>query len=165
MLAERERASSAARVPTMTSGHFMLRPFRILQYFRLYYRIAYAAVLHEIEAATSDQKVTEIAGLIARKKWERPLVERVLLLSGPVEGSAVAMPPTVDAPETAVIGGRDTYRDLRIAGWSIVPGGAVTFVSALVNPGFVAHGWPLFAILSLGLFAGSIATFGPRART
>lgn len=49
-------------------------------------------------------------------------------------------------------------KDLKHAGYALVPGAGIVLIALLVNPSIVAEGWPLFAILGLGLFAGTLTT-------
>lgn len=54
-------------------------------------------------------------------------------------------------------------RDIIVTALAVIPGAAITVVAEAINPTFVERGWGLFLVLGLSLFAGTIATIGPRS--
>ena len=99
----------------------------------------------EIYASLESQQRTELARFLHVGSFEEASFM-------PAPKTEVVLGQTESKPTSSL------RQDLIHVGISLIPGVAVLAVGLVLNPSFVAAGWPLFAILGLGLFAGSLAT-------
>lgn len=87
-------------------------------------------------------------------------VERRLHGTRPVEDSAVNQTTQTSQRHDAAGPDSNAGRDVGFVVLAMVPGAMLTGAGWIVNSAFVTGGWPLFAIMWLGLFAGTIAAVG-----
>jgi hypothetical protein len=120
-------------------------------------------------AAVGSSQVSAITGSQAPQDGARVLGEQsglagVLQRQGKQGDDSLVAGPEIDnqAPEET---GRkwpdvpaSVRRDLRHAVFSTLPGAFALLIGLVVKPDFVMREWPLFAILALGLFAGTLTT-------